>query len=573
MSKLIYACARRPEAAARLAQASRIIAGRLAPDNVESAAPRIIDVNGVTICIASPSELVRIEHGSVCLGHLIEADGWARPLGGRPDGAYALIRTDERHVELLTDTLGSRTLWYFHDEHLFAASTSQRALVSLARSFAPNTSAIPWMLSSGTLGPAHSWDSRIRCVDASSSVVLDRKSWATSKTTAALPFSDIAATDDEHRHRVLSALRRAVHPTVAGDSRVVFPLSGGIDCRTLLCLLPDISGLTTVTWGTRAALEERNNDANVARDLARHLGLQHRYYETDLSEEPLDTIIDRFIVCGEGRIDHISGYADGFRIWKTLYEDGVRGIIRGDQVFGRKTVASPADARASAGMPLWEDFEGLPPLATFGFEPQELPQPLRQQREESMETWRDRLQQQFRVPVVLAALSDLKLPYVEIVSPLLSNSVIAEVRKLPDRLRTNKTLLRSIAQSLSPPVRFARYSATQSPQDILKSPRAVEFLSAELSTARIRAVLPAEFIEYVRERLVSSQRQGPRRGWRKLKRAAAAYIPWQVKKTPARKDPSARPPADFDRLALRAILAGRMHRLLSEDAKALPRAD
>ena len=74
-----------------------------------------------------------------------------------------------------------------------------------------------------------------------------------------------------------------------------------------------------------------------------------------------------------------------------------------------------------------------------------LPDGLQQGAGESLETWRDRLQQQFRVPFVLGALSDLKLPYVEIINPLLSDSIVDFIRQLPDALRTNKVLLRRFA--------------------------------------------------------------------------------------------------------------------------------
>jgi len=63
--------------------------------------------------------------------------------------------------------------------------------------------------------------------------------------------------------------------------------------------------------------------------------------------------------------------------------------------------------------------------------------------------WRDRLYQQYRVPFLLAALSDLKLGYVEIVNPLLSDSVIDLIRQLPDSLRTHKVLLRNIGRTWS----------------------------------------------------------------------------------------------------------------------------
>ena len=376
------------------------------------------------------------------------------------------------------------------------------------------------------------------------------------------------ASDDDHERRLRTALDRVVGTATLDHSQWALPLSGGVDCRTILCLLKDTAGLKAVTWGLRASLHQKDNDANVARSLATHFGLNHQYHETDLSGEPVEDIFHRYLVCGEGRIDHISGYMDGFRIWKTLYDSGVRGIIRGDQVFGRKTVLSPSDVRASAGMPLWSDFRGLRRLDEFGISPQEVPETLSRRPQETLEGWRDRLQQHYRVPFVLAALSDLKLPYVEIISPLLSGSLVEEIRKLPDHLRTNKALLRTIVQSLSPDVGYARYLATEFTAGILESPRIVELLREDLSSNRADVVVPREFIKYVLSGLAMSVRHRRPMGWRSLRRLAGAHLPsWIVRKR--KKKTSRTPTLDPNALAFRVYLVARMHDMLAEDAASL----
>jgi len=74
----------------------------------------------------------------------------------------------------------------------------------------------------------------------------------------------------------------------------------------------------------------------IAKKLATKLKVDHKFYYTDLSNEPIELMLQRFLLNGEGRIDHLAGYLDGFRIWQTLYNDGVQGVMRGDEAFGGK---------------------------------------------------------------------------------------------------------------------------------------------------------------------------------------------------------------------------------------------
>ena len=56
-------------------------------------------------------------------------------MAGIPDGSYALFRSDENKVELITDVVGSRTIWYVRTEDAFIASTSQRAIIFFSSGF------------------------------------------------------------------------------------------------------------------------------------------------------------------------------------------------------------------------------------------------------------------------------------------------------------------------------------------------------------------------------------------------------------------------------------------------------
>src|SRR5690606_18909468 len=119
---------------------------------------------GLVSVVANPAGSCRREGVSVALG-VLEADAhWSRPRADVPDGCFALLRADDEHVELAADASASRTIWYAMTNDLFAASTSQRAVVSVLGDFHPNLDAAAWLLSSGSLGPGRGWDSRIERV-------------------------------------------------------------------------------------------------------------------------------------------------------------------------------------------------------------------------------------------------------------------------------------------------------------------------------------------------------------------------------------------------------------------------
>ena len=63
---------------------------------------------------------------------------------------------------------------------------------------------------------------------------------------------------------------------------------------------------------------------------------------------------------------------------------------------------------------------------------------LLQRSGESLTVWRDTLYHEYRIPVYLAALGDLKLPYVEQMNPLLSRKILTVFRCFPDHLRKGK---------------------------------------------------------------------------------------------------------------------------------------
>ncbi len=573
MSKAIYVCFNDPHLRNSLKEDLRAIAKKIMPDNIIPAPPRIVESEGMIYEVINPGAVTREQGNSLLLGQLFsEEDRWWEPGSGTPDGSFAIFRSDTEKTEILTDVVASRSVWYYKDDQLFIAATSQRAIAIILKSFRLNKQVIPWILSSGSLGFGNAWDSRVRLAPADASLVLDRRTWSLSVNRNRVPFSVAERTDQEHEATLRHAFGETFGKLRFDFSKWVLPLSGGYDSRSILSLMKHfgagIRDLKALTWGLGSARDKPGNDAYVARKVAAHFGIDHQYFPTDRDHnQSAEEVVNRFLVCGEGRIDHVGGYMDGFKIWKTLYENDAHGIIRGDEGFGYPPVDSAAHVRKLLGTPLCEDYDNLKEYQKLGLPEQELHEDLKQKTDESLSTWRDRLYHEFRIPIVLAALTDLKLPFVEIANPLLSRNLIYQVRSLPDHLRTDKVLFKKIADSISPRIPYATSSATESTSNILRSTGMVDLIRKELSTDSAREIFGEEFLEMLLNNLkVERDTRTRRRGLKAFlasvfKRVAPRWLHLKF----VRKIQNS-PTLSYNLIAFRVCIASRMNRMLAEDA-------
>ena len=97
----------------------------------------------------------------------------------------------------------------------------------------------------------------------------------------------------------------------------------------------------------------------LARELADACDVPHRYYTLPETPEDVGEVFDRFVTAGEGRIDHVSGYIDGFGVFADLANSNVNGLIRVDEGFGWRPVGSPAAVWEVIGTPTIDDYETL----------------------------------------------------------------------------------------------------------------------------------------------------------------------------------------------------------------------
>ena len=570
MAKCIYICSRDrlPDSVGKLLNEICI---RLTPDNIIPPEPDIFIAGHVAYGIMNPNSTLSKRGSSLLMGQIFESDEkWDLPLSDFPDGSYALFRDSEEYFEIISDPAASRTIWYYMDDKVFIASTSQRAIIMFLGSFEFNDNIIPWMLSTGNLGPSNSWDKRIKRLSADSSVIINKEIWSLSAKSNQIEIRSENRSDEQNERLLREALKETFSSFKLDLSKWALPLSGGYDSRGILCYLidkdPDIHNLLTITWGLKSSLGKKDNDAFVARELAARLKLANNYYTNDLSEEPIEKVIKRFLLLGEGRIDTISDYLDGFKMWKKIFEDGIQGIIRGDEGFGCKSYSSKQAVRINQSCALCSDFSNLKDYLRYGFSSQSLPQLLDQREGEELNIWCDRLFHEYTLPTEFAALSDLKLSYVEQINPLLSRNILHTVRQLPGHLRAGKILFKKIVHSLSPDIAYAKNASSASPGEILKQEHIVNYMIKSLSSDISTTLFPAQFLNSVLKGIKTSDKLISNSGHSFSLRFFIGKITPRFVKEALRKEVMLHS-VDGNILAFRVLLICKMNEILNDDKK------
>ena len=359
------------------------------------------------------------------------------------------MRSDDDAVELLSDAVGSRTLWYAIDRGRLLVATTQRAIVRRLGSFDCAPEAASWMLLTGTPGPRRSWDQRIRMLPPACTLRVARPDGRTTQTSHERTFRPERLSDAALVDRFEQTLRSVFDRLDYADRRWMLPLSGGWDSRGLLFLLRPDARPRTYTHTAPGTETVSTGDAALAKRLAARAGVSNRLFPMAVAEDlSAAEILARFVRHSDGRIDHIAGFVDGFAVDAALRDDGVEAIIRGEEGFGKRLVASDRDARLNVGLPRPDDYANFPALLRLGLTPPSGPDWADRDGGETREQYRDRLCHQWRLPVVLASLASTHAAFVDVVSPLVFGDIVDFVHTLPDHLRTGKRAFRRVVRRL-----------------------------------------------------------------------------------------------------------------------------
>jgi hypothetical protein len=447
----------------------------------------------------------------LCAGLLINKDksDWRSIPRENLNGSFAIIRQCHDFVEAITDFTGTKTLWYFIGEEFFGISNSQRMLNTAIGEFKFNDIAIPWVLSSGNLGPELSWHSSIQRLANNSVLRINKKNHSfqiLDNLSIKIDSKDQLTTDSDVTKAILHDYDQ-VHQKISIDlKKWLLPLSGGYDSRAIALFFKrnnNSTNLKTVTWGEGDSINEEGTDAYTARHLAEKLDLSHKYYITDLSNDSFNAsvVADRFIRFGEGRIDHIAGYLDGFKMWKDFYDDGVQGIFRGDKAFYEEhSFYSPYYVRAKMGFGLTTDYTNFSTVYDSNFPAQKLPEKLRRVKSESMYAFTEKAYYNFRLPSVLSALNDLKLPYVDVFSPLLCRENILLRSRIIKEYSMTKNY-RQLLEGLSQGIPIANKESIINRETIMQHPDFLKLYYEALDSEIITKLIPVEIIDNVRSKI------------------------------------------------------------------------
>ncbi|WP_282163349.1 hypothetical protein, partial [Ulvibacterium marinum] len=261
-----------------------------------------------------------------------------------------------------------------------------------------------------------------------------------------------------------------------------------------------------------------------------------------------------------------SGYMDGFKIWKTLFEDGVQGIIRGDVGIGRR-VLDETTSRSFAGCALCTDFLNFKDYEKYNIPKQEVPDFIQKRDDESIGDYRDRLYRQYRIPTVLSALSDLKLGHVEQITPLLSRGINSTLLSLPENLRGDKLLFKKIVDEFEPRIEYAKNGATARHNAILKSEKIVALMKKEMNSDYAKSIFSQDLLEYVIGSMRVEKNGGGRKSHKKiLKDYFKRMVPYSIK---YRLLSVRKRSIDPNVLAFRIFITIYMHKLLKNSSSNL----
>ncbi|MCB0847147.1 MAG: hypothetical protein KDE26_28045, partial [Bacteroidetes bacterium] len=141
----------------------KAICQEITPEIITPNPPLILERKNMAIAIANPVKTLEVREDAVCLGVMFDKpENWWEIGADIPDGNFALYRFNDEVIELAVDDCGSRNIWYYQDEEVFIASSSQRAIIQYLGSFEFNPDVVPWMLSEGAFLFGASWDKRIK---------------------------------------------------------------------------------------------------------------------------------------------------------------------------------------------------------------------------------------------------------------------------------------------------------------------------------------------------------------------------------------------------------------------------
>ena len=562
MSELVYLCFREN----RKFDGKDVIkvGENILPDNINPNNTQVLNSVDILAGVYNPVPSIQTLDTSVCLGNIIKGD-WYSNKREKIDGSYAIFRDKKDKIELITDAVASRTIWYVKKEDVFVAGTSQRAIIHFLRDFKFNEEAMAWMLSSGNLGPYNSWDERINMVPPDSKLVLDKNGWEIRLEKEKIDFNPKKEKSKEkHKKEYRDAVEEVFENYELTENHIL-PISGGFDSRCILLNLLDNkepAEIDCFTHGYPQSIQEKGTDPEVAKRLCEDLGVNFEFIPLRWSEEPVDKVMERFVLQIEGRLDHFESKIDGIDSLAYLFNKNKTAWLRGDVGFTVQKMLTEYDVERRFGLSKINQKENLKQYLDIE---QSIPKKLERNKDETISMYRDRIYHQFRIPVILGSLSENKLGYSEVENPLLSKRIIEKIRELPDSLRDGKKIHKDYIKEKYSEIGFEDKGAE--PRKVLRKPEVVNVLKDTLNSEELQDVLPEEFLNYVKNNIETTE-ENINEEDNGFKEFLGDILPWWAVKLLSN-SPLVKHAVDENRLAFRIYIIWKMRKQMEKDAEFL----
>jgi asparagine synthetase B (glutamine-hydrolysing) len=276
--------------------------------------------------------------------------------------------------------------------------------------------------------------------------------------------------EEELLDRLDRTLRDAVESAIVGTpgETAVF-LSGGCDSRVILGYARRVPSLRTVSWGTGD--RSPGTDAEIAGRLASLCGTKHLFLPRDVSDYGKQ--FEDAAAVTEYQSDVAAFHPQEFRLMRRLQAGGIRRVVRGDETFGwKKQALSSQGALARVGLRRFGLVEGFADffrpgpvrLLTAASEAQAgllIPEAPGM----SWNQLKDQLYFNQRLQNYLNSCAVFKQRLLEHSNPLLSDEVLDLLSFVPDALRSDKRLLRSLVLRRFPELHAVGYARADGLED------------------------------------------------------------------------------------------------------------
>lgn len=387
---------------------------------------------------------------------------------GQLKGFHSLAVRDDHHGGycLAADRRGSQPVYYATAAGFLCFAPEVGALLELpGMSREPDYGALGSLIASGHLLEDATLFRAIRRLQGGCCLRVRGGNLQQSRYWDFLPGSQGRRKSEDLVGQLGEIIERAVGGDLSPDleGTAIF-LSGGCDSRVILGAALRFGTLHTVSWGLDR--DASGTDAAIAEQLAALCGCEHIFLPRTVDN--FGAMFEEANAITEGHSDAAAFHPQEFRLMRALKQRGFRRVIRGDETFGWKRMNfSRLGAFAHVGLRCFGEVEGLPLL----FQPKAARKiieenthlaeaVLRSGPDGSENQSKDYFYFHQRLQNYLNSCASFKNRLFEHLNPLLADEVLDFLSLIPDEMREDKQLLRTLLEKHFPDLHAVGYATS-----------------------------------------------------------------------------------------------------------------